>query len=133
MPIFYSIRQKRNPSAPMAPMKYYPTIKSVGHITKRKLIEQMVQNTSLTAKEAETGIEYLFAAFPHFLELGYTVQLGDLGYFRMTFHTEGSDTAEEVSASKIKKVNLRFVCGADMRESIQRFPIEKFPEPDNAV
>ena len=92
----------------------------------------MVRNTSLTKKEAETRIDYLFEAFPHFLELGYTVQLGEVGYFRLTFNSEGSDTAEEVSRDKIKKTRLRFICGRNIRDLINKFSIEKFPTVTHA-
>ena len=131
MSVYYFIQKKQNPKDP-SQFKFYPTLKSIGHITKKVLVEDMVRNTSLTRQEAETGIDYLFEAFPRFLELGYTVQLGELGYFRLTFNSEGSDTAEEVSRDKIKKTRLRFICGRNIRDLINKFSIEKFPTVTHA-
>jgi len=131
MAIYYFVQKKRDLKNPEG-FKYHPTIKSFGHVTRKELIEDMVRNTSLTRKEAETGIDYLFESLPRLLEGGKTVQLGELGYFRITGSSEGSDTAIEVSADKIRRVKLKFICGRDMRERINQFPIEKFPTVTNA-
>ena len=88
----------------------------------------MVRNTSLTEEEAITGINYLFRAIPRFLELGFTVQLGKLGHFRIVFNCEGSDTIEEATPDKISRKRLVFVCGSKIRDKVNKFVVEKYPE-----
>lgn len=133
MSVRYCIQKKKNPSVLTAPEKYYLIQKSLGHINRKELIEDMVRNTSLTRKEAETGIDYLFEAFPRFLGMGFTVQLGELGYFRTTIRSEGSDTAEEAIPDKIKQIKLSFVSGNDVREKVNHFAVEKFPIATNSI
>ena len=88
----------------------------------------MVRNTSLTPMEAATGVDYLFGAIPRFLELGFTVQLGELGYFKIFIRSEGSDTADEVTPDKIRGMQLRFIPGEGIRERVKKFAVEKFPK-----
>lgn len=133
MSIRYCVQKRKNPSDLTAPEKYYLIQKSLGHINRKELIEDMVRNTSLTRKEAETGIDYLFEAFPRFLGMGFTVQLGELGYFRTTIRSEGSDIVEEATPDKIRQIKLSFVCGNDVRDIINRFAIEKFPIATNSL
>ena len=133
MAVHYCIQKRKNPSDPSAPEKYYLIQKSLGHIGKARLIDDMVRNTSLTKKEAETGVDYLFEAFPRFLELGFTVQLGRLGYFKTTIRSEGSDTLEEATHDKIKAIKLCFICGKDVRDIVDNYQVEKFPIATNSI
>ena len=116
-----------NPKDASAPKKFYLIAKSIGNVDRNYLIKDMVRNTSLTPMEAATGIDYLFDAIPRFLELGFTVQLGAMGYFKISIRSEGSDTQEEAIPDKIQGMFLRFIPGADIRQQVNRFSIEKFP------
>ena len=131
MSIKYIIQKKANPLDRNS-FKYYPAFKSSGRVTRKELVEGMVSRASLTKQEAETAIDYLFEVLPDYLRKGNTVQLGELGYFRLTFNSEGSDTAEEVSANNVKKVKLKFICGRELREAIKHFSIEKYPVVNHA-
>ena len=117
----------RNPQNPAAPRKFYLIGKTVGNIDRDYLIKDMVRNTSLTPMEAATGIDYLFSSIPRFLELGFTVQLGAMGYFKIIIKSEGSDTIDEATPDKIKNMRLKFVPGVDIRQKVNGFSVEKFP------
>ena len=117
----------RNPQDPSAPKKFYLIVKSVGNVDRDYLIKDMVRNTSLTPMEAATAIDYLFSSIPRFLELGFTVQLGAMGYFKVSIKSKGSDTADEAVPEKIQSMHLRFIPGMDIRKQVSEFPVEKFP------
>ena len=127
MSVRYVNAQLRNPQDPTAPRKFYLVGKSVGNVDRDYLIKDMVRNTSLTPMEAATGIDYLFSSIPRFLELGFTVQLGAMGYFKVMIQSEGSDTKDEATPDKIKGMRLRFIPGAEIRERVKGFSVEKFP------
>ena len=127
MAIRYVSTQVRNPLDPSAPKKFYLIQKSVGSIGRDYLIKDTVRNTSLTPMEAATAIDYLFNAIPRLLELGFTVQLGELGYFRVTIKSEGSDLMEDAAQDKIKSIHLRFIPGEEIRKRVNDFSVEKFP------
>ena len=50
------------------------------------------------------------------LRAGNSVRLGDLGSFRATLSSSGVEAPENVSASLIKSVRVRFTPGAKMNE-----------------
>jgi len=78
--------------------------------------------------ETLAGIDYLFDSIPKYLSPGFTVQIGKMGYFRVAFRSEGSETPEEVMAEMIKRKRLVFVCGKEIRDAANGFSVEKFPE-----
>ena len=116
-----------NPMDPSEPKKFYVNSKSIGNIDRDSLIADMVRNTSLTAMEAATGIDYLFSSIPRFLELGFTVQLGALGYFLVSIKSEGSDIIDDATPDKIKSMHLRFIPGAEIRKTVNEFAVQKYP------
>ena len=128
MSIHYVVQPRKNLRQPDEAPKYYPVSKSLKPLGRDFLIKDMVKNTSLTYQEASSGIDYLFDSIPKYLSLGFTVQIGEIGYFRITFKTEGSETLEEVTADKIKRKRLNFVCGKEIRETVNGFSVEKYPE-----
>ena len=128
MSIHYVVQPRKNPLLPGTDPKYYPVSKSLKPLDRAFLIRDMVTNTSLTYEEAASGIDYLFKAIPKYLSLGFTVQIGKMGYFRITFKTQGSDTPEEVSPDKIRRKKLVFVFGKEIRKTVNDFLVEKYPE-----
>ena len=128
MSIHYVVQAKKNPLDPQATLKYHPVSKSLKPLDRDFLINDMVEHTSLTYQEAASGIDYLFEAIPKYLSLGFTVQIGKIGYFRITFKTEGSATPQEVTPEKIRRKKLVFVCGKEIRHKVNNFAVEKYPE-----
>jgi len=128
MSVRYSVVQRKNLMDLTAPEKYYLRAKSVGQIDREYLIGDMLRYTSLTKEEASAAINYLFEAIPRFLKLGFYVRLGKLGSFRATLNSDGSDTFDGATPDKVKRVRIRFVCGKELTEEINKTSLEKFPE-----
>jgi predicted histone-like DNA-binding protein len=72
----------------------------------------------LNPKEAEMAIGQLLKVVSNLLLNGNTVQLGELGSFRVTAHSEGVVTESEVTAGQIKKLNLRFSVSESLKASL---------------
>ena len=125
MSIRYVAQQRKNPRDPAASSKYYLINKTFANVDRDFLIKDMVKNTSLTANEAATGIDYLFDSIPKFISMGFTVQIGKLGYFTVGIKSEGSDTEEEATPEKIKRKRLIFIVGKEIRDEINNMPVEK--------
>ena len=60
---------------------------------------------------------------PKYLANGNIVSLGELGNLRLNFSSEGTDTENAFSPSKIKKVRIVFTPGTDIKKSILTFTI----------
>jgi predicted histone-like DNA-binding protein len=120
MPIFYNKVQKVDPRNPGAPKLWYPVVKSTKLVGEKELAKKLTQETTLNEKEAEMAVHQLFKSIPELLKTSHTVQLGELGSFRVTAETESSANEEEVNASKIKKLRVRFVESNELKQTMQK-------------
>ena len=112
--------ERGNPGNPAAPKKWYPVLKSTGMVKEREVARQIADETTLNPKEAEMAISQALKVVTALLLSGSTVQLGSLGSFRLTASTEASDTPEQVTASKIKKLNVRFTESEDLKNALKK-------------
>ena len=128
MALHYVVQQRKNPRDIAAPMKYYLIAKSLPAVDRRTFVEDMVRNTSLTKNEATTALDYLFEALPRYIALGHSVKLGELGFFRATIQSTGSDSAEEATPDKETKKRIIFTFGSELRQLINNIPLDRFPE-----
>jgi len=120
MSLLYNKTERVNPAQPAAPKKWYPILKSTGLIRERQVAKLLADETTLNPKEAEMAVSQLMKVVTNLLLNGNTVQLGELGTFRLTATCEGSNTKEEVGAQKIKKVNVRFSASEDLKNAIKK-------------
>ena len=65
--------------------------------------------TTLDPKEAQLAYSRFGIVLVRMLLDGHTVEIENLGTFRLTANSEGVDYKEAVTANLIKKVNLRFI------------------------
>jgi len=131
MALFFRKIQKKNLKDPEGPKLWYPVLRSVGVVTEKELAKLLADETTLNPKEAEMSIYQLQKVLLRVMLDSKTVRLGDLGNFRLTANTEGSDTMEEASPEKIKKINLRFLATKLVREALQKAtfkPVETLNE-----
>jgi predicted histone-like DNA-binding protein len=120
MALFFKKILRGNPLNPAAPKLWYPMLKSVGLVREKKLAELLADETTLNPKEAEMTLFQLLKVIIRLLLDGHTVQLGELGVFRLTVRGEGSETEAEVNANKIKSVHINFVASDSLREQINK-------------
>jgi predicted histone-like DNA-binding protein len=76
-------------------------------------------------------IDGLLSAILRELREGNDVQLGALGSFYLSAHSEGALSAEEVNPSLIKKANLRYRPSAEVREMLQTLRYQKLSSADD--
>jgi predicted histone-like DNA-binding protein len=121
MALFYKKIQRGNPSNPAAPKLWYPILKSIGLVKEKQVAKLLADETTLNPKEAEMTLYQLLKVVVTLLLGGHTVQLGELGSFRLTTSgSEGSETEAEVNANKIKNVRIHFTASEALREQINK-------------
>ncbi|MDR1339538.1 MAG: HU family DNA-binding protein [Prevotellaceae bacterium] len=118
MALFFKKVLRGNPSNPAVPKRWYPTLKSIGLVKEKEVAKLLADETTLNPKEAEMTLYQLLKVIVRLLLDGHTVQLGELGSFRLTARGEGSDTEAEVNANKIKSVHLHFTPSEELRKEI---------------
>jgi predicted histone-like DNA-binding protein len=120
MALLYNKIEKGNPSDLTAPKKWYPVLKSTKLVKEKEVAQKVAEETTLNPKEAEMAVAQLFKVVENLLLEGHTVQLGELGSFRVTLSSEGSDTEAEVTANKIKKINVRFTESEALKAAMKK-------------
>jgi len=120
MAVIYNKTERGNPSDKGAAKKWYPILKSTGMVKEREVANLLADETTLNRKEAEMAISQLLKVVTSLLLNGKTVQLGDLGSFRLTASAIGSDKKEEVNANKVKKLNVRFTVSDTFKTALKK-------------
>jgi predicted histone-like DNA-binding protein len=120
MALLFNKTERGNPSNPSAPKKWYPVLKSVKMVKEKEVAQKLADETTLNPKEAEMAVSQLLKVVIGLLLEGHTVQLGGLGSFRLTLSAEGADTEAEVTAAKIKKINVRFAESEELKAAIKK-------------
>jgi len=120
MSLIFNKTQRGNPSDVTAPKRWYPLLKSTGLVKEREIAQFLADETTLNPKEAEMAVSQLFKVATTQLLNGKTVQLGSLGSFRLTASATGSDTETEATASKIKKLNVRFTASDELKTALKK-------------
>jgi predicted histone-like DNA-binding protein len=99
---------KKNPREPQAPAKFYPSPVYTGDVTIRELAKEIAELSSLNTIDVLAVLEGFLTKIPQKLSQGYIVKLRDFGNLRITFSSLPSDTADKVTADKIKKAKVNF-------------------------
>jgi len=120
MPILYNKVERGNPSDRDAVKRWYPVIKSTNLVKEKAVAKLLADETTLNAKEAEMAVSQLLKVVTNLLLSGSTVQLGDLGSFRVVAKTEASDKEAEVNANKIKGIRVRFIESAELKDAMKK-------------
>ena len=119
MSIQFNAVPKVNPQKRNLPAKYYAIAQSSGEVDFRTLAKEIAEITTVSLPDAVASLESLVMIIPRHIERGEIVRLGELGSLRITLNSEGSDTEEEVNASKIKKANYRFTAGPELQQTLK--------------
>jgi predicted histone-like DNA-binding protein len=125
MSVKYSIVERGNPSKPLEPKKFYPSIKASGRVTTRELVETASEMCSLTSADLMGAIEIILSIIPKELMKGNIVELGDFGSFWLRISAEGAENLEDVNADQISNVLPRFMPGTQFKWSLEKVRFNK--------
>ena len=120
MSIFLKPVQRYNPQKPDEPQKWYPVQYTTKLVDENEVAMMIADETTLNPMEAAMAIRQLRKVVERLLLDGKSVRLGDWGTFNVSLNTEGADTKEALTASNVKKVNVNFQAGADLRAAMQK-------------
>ena len=128
MPILFNKVERVNPQNRTAPKKWYPAVRTITRIMEKQVAKEIADETTLNPKEAEMAVNQLKKILIKNLLASNSVQLGDWGTFYLTCNGEGSNTKEEVTANNITRLNVRFLPGKEINDSLKEatfIPAEK--------
>jgi predicted histone-like DNA-binding protein len=125
MSLKYRVIPRKNPQDRNAASKYYASATSRGSIDLEQMLDAICEGTTLDRDEARMAINRLFIKTEDFLNLGFNVHLGGLGYMHVTTKSDGVDRPEDATASMIKDIVPRFVFGKKLRDRMRKIQVER--------
>ncbi len=94
---------------------YFASPKSNQHLTKKMVVDRIVRETSLSAGDVSNALISLGAIVRDALLLGSSVDLADLGSFRVVVPPKMMDKEIDVTAETLKSPKIVFTPKMQMR------------------
>lgn len=103
---------------------YYAVPKTQQRMTNKMLIERIVRETSLSAGDVSNALISLSNVVCEAMQMGMSVDLAELGSFRLTISSKMMDTPEEVTVDgALNTPKITFTPKKTMREA--SYKVEK--------
>lgn len=118
MSAMYDLVEKPNPKGDDEKQLLYPRIVSSGTISTEKLIERITGACSLTPGDVKSAIIGISDVMAEYLKDGYTVELGDIGYFSPSIKGRGVSNKKEIRSTAISFDNVNFRASKKFRNSL---------------
>jgi predicted histone-like DNA-binding protein len=118
MKVLFKSIKRVNPQD-QSDQKYYATIKSKELISFDELILQISDGSSLRESDIRAAVTALLNVMIKQLTAGRSIQLGDLGNFSLGINSDGVVNEEEVNASLIKRVKIRYRATAKLKRKLK--------------
>ena len=99
---------------------YYAAQKNRQNITREMVVERIVRETSLSAGDVQNAIISLTAVLRDAMLMGASVDLADLGTFRVSVASKFVEKEEDVSAAILKKPKVVFSPRMKTRDTVER-------------
>lgn len=125
MAIKFNIQEIGKPGDPTAPKKFYARPVHSGEVTLEELASDISHASSITEADVYAVLQSLVREIPRNIAKGNIVRLGNMGSFRLSTKSEGSDLPEEVTAAKISSKRLLFHAGKRIRDAINNLAFTK--------
>ena len=129
MSIYFKPVERKNPAKPLEQAKFYASASSTKR-TDLKELAQSISDTSTTVSHVDVHAVLLALTdeLTKRIQGGETVHLGDLGYFFTTLKSEGVEKADQVNASTVKDIRVRFAPGKDLENGLNTAELKKLAE-----
>lgn len=125
MSVQFNVVERGKPGSPETPKKFYPSIVATGKVSQRDVAKRAAEMSTVSAADTAAVVENFLTIIAQELAKGNIVQLGEFGSFWLRTETEGADTAEEVRASQISNVLVRFTPGKEFQQVLDAITFEK--------
>ena len=116
----FKLTKRINPQKKDEPAKWYAIPSVVNRQTTREVCKIVTRGSTTYPTEAESTFNLVVDGIPHELQLGSSVQLGRLGWIRLSFGSEGvEDITKFDAASMIKNLKVIFTPSKELMAEIK--------------
>lgn len=126
MPISFNIIERGEPGVEGGgTRKFYASAQSTGSAGIDVLTERIEKISTVSGADIRAVLYSIIDVVPDLLSDGNIVEIGDLGSFRVSISSEGSETAEEVNSSNIKSAKILFRPGRKFKQMLNNLSYAK--------
>src|SRR5690606_2336744 len=125
MSMKFNVIEIANPADPNVPKKFYARPVHTGEVLLEDLASEISYASSINESDVYAVLQSLIREIPRHIALGYIVRLGNMGSFRLSCSSKGSDTPEEVSAYNIQRRRLLFNPGKRIKNVLDNLIFKK--------
>ncbi|BEG99159.1 hypothetical protein BSYN_14240 [Bacteroides sedimenti] len=126
----YVVRTKMDKSGDEEKVRYYGVPVTSGQVGVKELARDICSRCSLNAADVHAAVVALGDVMRNYLLKGNTVYLEDIGLFSISASSEGFDTPDECTPSKMKAQRVCFKADKGMRSILRKV---KFQRSNRAV
>lgn len=119
MPVSFNVIERGNPSDPDAAKKFYASAVTKGKVGIEELTSRIEKISTVSGADIRAVLYAIIDIVPEMLSEGNSVQIGDLGTFRVSVSSEGSDKADEVSSSNVRGARIIFTPGKQFKNMLK--------------
>ncbi len=116
---------KRNPSKPEEAPRFYLNPVYTGTYTFEDLAKSIADMSTVSEIDSAATLRAFVKVLPNLLKNGFRVDMQGLGIFSLGINCEGSETEQEVTVGKIKKVRMRFAPATELKKEVAKTIFEK--------
>jgi predicted histone-like DNA-binding protein len=121
----YKLVKRKNPQDRQSPGKWYATAVNDGKIAQQEIAVDIVNLSSLSRGDVSNVINSLIDTIPKYLLLNKSVNLGELGTFRISFSSEGVDNPEDFTVDKISGARILFLPSTELKKKLEHIHFER--------
>ena len=107
------------------PKKFYAQAVNNGRVEFDELCEEIAESCTLTSADVKAVMDRMNHLLDKHLKAGRIIQFGEIGNFRLALGSSGSRSAEEFSASMIRKPRIVFTPGGKLQDTHTLTTFEK--------
>ncbi len=117
----FKLVQKVNPQKRNEPARWFAIPKIVARMTTRAVCKYVTRNTTVAPTEAEATLNLVLDAVPQLLKDGNSAQIGNLGWLRLSFGSEGVEEPGKFNAeSMMRNLKIVFTPSKELVEEVSK-------------
>ena len=115
----YKLIQKHNPANRKVPAKWYASPVNNGKVSAFQLNRQVITRNKLDKDTIKKTVKAFTNEITELLAEAYSVNLGALGTFRVSFSSEGVEKTDDFQPEMINNIKVIFTPSVDLQEKLK--------------
>jgi predicted histone-like DNA-binding protein len=115
--------QRKNPQN-VALTKWYLSQEKAGTVRIVEIAKEIEGRSALSLGDVQSTLSNLVDVLPIFLKLGQTIKLEGFGSFRISVTSDGTATADELTAHHVKGIKIVFLPSRELKRNVEDISFE---------